>query len=362
MKKNNVIAGLILLFVAFSVTLSGCLDFLNLYDDTVIYESHPVKLSYDMEYGYLVDIKGIGDYKINYDCDKPELILGSLSYDILYKNNYQEIILADNEIIQWQINRNDNAYYKLGIETSVNSQSFLVSDLTGSDALTIQGINILHPNLVDQYCNRQIVNNSAYIDPDDPTIKILAQHLFEKANTDNSFIIAKEIFSWLKQNTSYTFHNENNDVQPAFTTYQCKTGDCDDLSYLFISICRSLEIPARYVRGILIDEHSAVSHAWAEVFVGGSYDGSGWIPVECAGSTNKIKTEINQNFGVESAGHLRLFTDDGSNESMNFSLSGPSVKYGGGMNVELTAFINVENYEIIESAELEIINNFRSYN
>ena len=87
------------MFVAFS----GCLDFINVYDNTVIYESHPVRISYDIEYGYLFDIKGTGSYKINYDCDKPELILGSLSYNLLYKSGYSEITLADNEIIKWSI-------------------------------------------------------------------------------------------------------------------------------------------------------------------------------------------------------------------------------------------------------------------
>ena len=279
----------------------------------------------------------------------------------MYKNQYSEVTLANNEIINWNINGTDDEDFKLGIDASVECDSYLVSDLNGNNALTLQEIKTQYPNLVDQYCNKQVVNNTAFIDPDNPTIESMAQSIYDQASTNNAFLLAKEIFIWLKENTAYDTHIENNNVQPASTTYQCKTGDCDDLSFLYISLCRSLDIPARFIRGILVEESSTVSHAWAEVFVGGNIEGSGWLPVECAGSASKVETEVHQNFGVEGAEHLRLYTDDGSNESMNLSISGPKIYYDVGLDVDMTAFIEIENYEILKSEELSVIENYRSY-
>jgi len=150
-------------------------------------------------------------------------------------------------------------------------------------------------------------------------------------------------------------------VQPASETMQLGTGDCDDLSFLYISLCRSLGIPARFIRGYLVEETdgtvSAVAHAWTEVFVGGNIGNQGWIPVECACPSENMEVQVNQNFGVESVGHLRLFKDDGSNESMDASISGPMARYDAGMEVEMTAFVEIYNYIVLESKELTVDKN-----
>jgi hypothetical protein len=126
-------------------------------------------------------------------------------------------------------------------------------------------------------------------------------------------------------------------------------------------LCRSLGIPARFIRGYLVEETdgtvSAVAHAWAEVFAGGNIDDKRWIPVECAGSSEDMVVQVNQNFGVESVGHLRLFEDDGSNESMDAYISGPKVRYDEGMNVDTTAFAEIYNYSVLESKELTVDKN-----
>ncbi len=57
-------------------------------------------------------------------------------------------------------------------------------------------------------------------------------------------------------------------------------GVCQDFAHAMVALCRSIEIPARYVSGYFFDatrDHqlrgSAASHAWVEVYI----DGPGWI-------------------------------------------------------------------------------------
>ena len=144
-----------------------------------------------------------------------------------------------------------------------------------------------------------------------------------------------------------------------------KSGDCDDLSVLYISLCRSIGIPARLISGYLIEERNgevlAVGHAWAEVFVGEGICESGWRPVECSCCAS-LTAEIHQNFGVEDAGHLRLFIDNGSNQSLNASISGTRVEYDKKINVEMLPILKIENYEVLQSKELIIDKeNYRYY-
>ncbi len=60
--------------------------------------------------------------------------------------------------------------------------------------------------------------------------------------------------------------------------------------------------------------------------------------------------------------HLWLFKDDGSNESLNMSISGPSVMYDSNIEIDMISFVEIDNYTILESKEFIIDkNNYRSY-
>jgi len=364
-KKTGNIAGLILILLILVMSISGCLEELNLNFGGTTYESHPTKVRYVISYGYEVNCNGTGKYTIHYDCDLPEILLGTVYTELLYKQDYKEISMVNNTFIQWNISGINSNYYKLGVRVNVETENYLVNDLNGNNALKLQEIKTYYPNLVDQYCHEQSDNNILYIDPDNPTVKSTAQSVLNQVKSDNSFLVAKELFIWLKKNTVYLTHSINSNVQPSINTYQLGSGDCDDLSFLYISLCRSVGIPARFVSGFLTEEVngvvSAIGHAWVEVFVGESIGIDGWIPVECACSAS-LKTEVNQNFGVENVGHLRLFKDDGSNESLNMSISGPSVMYDSNIEIDMISFVEIDNYTVLESKEFIIDkNNYRSY-
>ncbi|MEC3884045.1 transglutaminase-like domain-containing protein [Halobacillus sp. HZG1] len=56
---------------------------------------------------------------------------------------------------------------------------------------------------------------------------------------------------------------------------QAKKGDCGEYSFLYASLCRSLDIPCRVMVGAFaMGKHQA--HVWNEVYL----EGEGWIPVD----------------------------------------------------------------------------------
>jgi len=359
MHKKIILTNIFIILLV--LCLSGCLDFLTS-SEGAVYESQPVKISYHIEYGYKIICSGRGLHAIKYDCDIPEVLVGTVSNIIALNENYKNINIATfNNMMSWNFTKTVCSDYTLGISANVYAESYMVTDLSGKDALNIQEIQNLYSNLVDQYCQQQCYNSKIFIDSDDEEIKNVASQIYNNTNSDNSFIVAKEIFKWLKQNTDYKINIGN--VQQARTTFNEKTGDCDDLSFLYISLCRSLDIPARFIRGYLVEEDTAVAHAWVEVFVGNNLGVNGWIPVECAGSSDNIETEVNTNFAVESANHLRLFKDDGSNESLDATLTGMS--YSIAPELEFLgpdAFVEISNYQVLESKELSVNkNNIRTY-
>jgi Transglutaminase-like superfamily len=199
-----------------------------------------------------------------------------------------------------------------------------------------------------------------YVDPLNPNILATATQIHQQLQTNNTFLLAKELFTWLKESTQYKLHSNDtleNNVQSAAETYLLRTGDCDDLSFLYISLCRSQGIPARIVRGYLIENTATFPiigpHAWTEVFVGEGVGNNGWIPVECAGSGDVV-TEEHQNFGVEDASHLRLYVDDGSNQSLNASMTSISWTYTSPVHISVESFLSIENFVVMESKHLVV--------
>lgn len=53
-------------------------------------------------------------------------------------------------------------------------------------------------------------------------------------------------------------------------------GDCGQVSLLYISLMRSLGVPARWESGWMIHPHDKNLHDWAEVY----FEGVGWVPVD----------------------------------------------------------------------------------
>ncbi len=355
MKKNIwclCSAGMLVLIVA----LSGC-EFLL---PPTTYEATPTRIRYDLSYGYHVNSSGMGLYEISYWCDTPEILVGTITYNALYNDEYETKTLGNNIFIHWNISGINQRIFNVGITAQVEAVGYVVADLNGADTLSISEIQQMQPELANQYTKVQGNDTIRFIDPLDLASNTVAQTVRLIAKTNNSFLLAKSLFVWLKQNIKYQTHPNDPGVRPAALTLVNKKGDCDDLSFLYISLCRSLGIPSRFIRGYLLTENgngsiSATAHAWVEVFVGGPDSLNGWIPVECACCTQSVETDVNQNFGVENAFHVRLFIDNGSNESLASSFLGISyLIYNPERTIGLQSFAEVQNYQALESRTLVV--------
>ncbi len=358
MKENIWLPIVFILFLL--VFTSGCLDF-NGKSNGTTYTSHPTKIQYVISYGYRINITGPGNFEIEYDCDIPEVLIGTVSSATPLTTGYTQVTLVNNDMIRWDIENHGEHSYELGIMASVKAESYLYSDINGENAESLNDIKSNYPDVFNQYTETQSVNNTVYIDADNPGIKTAAENILDETGDGNSFTLAKELFLWLKSNIDYQIHNDAGGVQTADQTFQIRTGDCDDLSFLYVSLCRSVELPARFIRGFLVEENNgkaaAVAHAWVEVFIGQNIGFDGWLPVECACSSNDQRVQIDQNFGVETVSHLKLFEDQGTNESLNVSLSGIRLKYDEGMSVDTVAFVEVTDYTVLRTNELYISKN-----
>lgn len=338
------------LVLAVTIGMSGCTSLLP--DDSTTYVTHPVQIQYTLRYGYYVNTTTDEHYEVRFTCDLPDILIGSSPYSILDMTGETQGVRANNTVAVWNISDRGPHNYVLGVQTEVNAQMYLFPDLKGTSALSIAQLHVYAQDYVNRYTRVQGDNSTRYIDPADPQIKAIAHSVLNMSST-NSFLLAKALFTWLKENVHYQTHTAVG-VQPAVQTLALKTGDCDDLSFLYISLCRAVGVPARFIRGYLISDTQpmdAVAHAWVEVFIGPGLGVGGWIPVECSCICSSVQTDIEQNFGVEDCFHLPIFQDMGTNASLSASLAG--IVYTENLETPVS-FADVQNYQVLSSKELVI--------
>jgi len=76
-------------------------------------------------------------------------------------------------------------------------------------------------------------------------------------------------------------------------------GVCQDHAHLFVSCCRTLGVPARYVSGYLCTDaggdDAMASHAWAEAWV----EGAGWLSFDVANRSSNTKAHVRVAVGLD---------------------------------------------------------------
>ena len=107
----------------------------------------------------------------------------------------------------------------------------------------------------------------------DPIAFSLAQEIAEETGGSVTQFL-NELNQRLYQGCEYVIRETGNPFPPGRTWIE-KTGSCRDLTVLFIEVCRSIGLAARFVSGYQegdLDSLERHLHAWAEVYL----PGAGW--------------------------------------------------------------------------------------
>jgi len=96
---------------------------------------------------------------------------------------------------------------------------------------------------------------------------------------DDYYEAVFKLAEWTRRNINYNITTLTADVvQPSSWVLKNKKGVCDEITNLFISLCRSVGIPARFVSGMVYTnvDYSWGAHGWAEVY----FPNYGWVPFD----------------------------------------------------------------------------------
>jgi len=138
------------------------------------------------------------------------------------------------------------------------------------------------------------------IEPDSNTIQNLAEDITE--DKTSLYDKSKAIYEWLNDNIEYE-RGGSGLPKHALWTLSSGKGDCDEQSFLFCSLARSIGIPAWVELGVLYDR---VIDEWG---------GHGWIRMEfltTSGDTGWVNIDpVNHQFFARDATRFTSWVDDG---------------------------------------------------
>ena len=115
--------------------------------------------------------------------------------------------------------------------------------------------DVLHYTLPSRYCQSDQVGN-------------LAADITKDA--EPGYDQAEAIRKWIHENVRYEY-NTSDASTSAVDTADKRVGVCRDFTHLGISLCRSLNIPARMVVGYLYKLDPMDLHAWFEAYIDGRW-------------------------------------------------------------------------------------------
>jgi transglutaminase-like putative cysteine protease len=260
---------------------------------------------------YMIAYPDGATYQVSPDAD------GSLS-------QISTAYLAGNRMLSWRLDNSNGRYSYV--------KGYLYVDMKGTQAMRV--LNRKETRISDASASQPAFLGSesndesgrTMIDPYNSEIQAVAERVKAETGSDDAWTVAKAMFIWLKNNTSY-YHGPESDTytKSAIEVLHSGNGDCDELSFLYISLCRAAGIPARFVEGYMVEKNPDlyIGHVWAEF-----YDGE-WVPVEVAssenltfengvlrGETGNITHILDTRFGIDLPDHVRTFVDDGTSQSI----------------------------------------------
>lgn len=237
------------------------------------------------------------------------------AYDIYptARNGFSEIstgYVAGNRMLIWNLDNSAGRYSYVQGHIYVNMNGTGTMQLYGRREMNISDAAAFQPGYLGSETN---ADGKKLINPSNSEIRAIAEQVKNETGSDDVWMVARALFIWLKNNTVYYIDPSTSDYSHLPTeVLHSGRGKCDELSHLYISLLRADGIPARFVKGYLVERNPDryISHVWTEF-----YDGE-WVPVEVAGTGN-VSDEANTHFAVQRPDHIEVFIDDGTNDAIN---------------------------------------------
>lgn len=118
------------------------------------------------------------------------------------------------------------------------------------------------------------LKSGPYIESTAKTVRTLAKETTK--DYEGAWDKVAAILAYVRDNIEYKEVMVEKPMRGAMAALKTRDGDCEDMSALFIAMCRAIEVPARLVR--------VPGHCWAEFYLVDDEKEGYWFPAQVAGT------------------------------------------------------------------------------
>ena len=116
------------------------------------------------------------------------------------------------------------------------------------------------------------LGNSPYIDATDGKIKLAAKQFADAESGETPWARVEAMYDWVRDKVKY----QEGDIKSASKALKDGVGDCEELTSLFVAMCRANKIPARMVW--------IPDHCYPEFYLEDASGKGYWFPCQAAGT------------------------------------------------------------------------------
>lgn len=120
---------------------------------------------------------------------------------------------------------------------------------------------------------KQFMGSSPYIDPGLAEIKKVAKQIAD-SNPLTDWKRVEMLYDWVRENIVY----ENGELKTVAQALKDRKGDCEEMTGIFIALCRASRVPARCVW--------IPNHCYPEFYLEDDNGDGHWFPCQAAGTRN----------------------------------------------------------------------------
>lgn len=232
----------------------------------------------------ILELKETGN---NYEVEKVKATLSWIPRDS-YRQTVRSIttepeaeLQGDDYVFQWVYPSEKELWIQLNGQVETTADYYPVRKKVDFPIME------LDPELSEYLAERDIIDFN-------PAIRNKAAELAE--GRDDLYEVVIEIAEWVNENIDYSLDTLTAEAsQKSSWVLANRRGVCDEMTSLFISMLRSLGIPARFVYGesyTNLQDDNWGSHGWAEVY----FPEVGWVPFD----------PTYGEYGYLDAGHVKM--------------------------------------------------------
>jgi transglutaminase-like putative cysteine protease len=197
-----------------------------------------------------------------------------------------------------------SAGYQVRVKLGELHYAFYPEDVEGLDKVPKE---ILEDNLAA----------TSRLQMDQEMVKKTAKEIV--GDEENPYWMARKIFDWVNGKLEY---KRVGGWDVPTTLIKRGTGSCSEYAFLYIALCRSVGLPARYEGSVVVRGDDAsfddVYHRWCEVYL----PGIGWMPVDPSGGDKEWPADQARYFGGLANRFLITTHGSGDSEYLSWNYNG----------------------------------------